>query len=102
MGGIETFVLTAVEPRVKTSVACAVPSMSDRPTAISPKDYARGIGPFLMLMGRSDSMCHEQHARQLLALIPSPHKNLIFYDAEHKLPADYVQDALAWFQEYLK
>jgi YD repeat-containing protein len=104
MGGLETFVLTAVEPRVKVAVACAVPSLADRPTAIAPKDYAQGIAsrPFLMLMGRSDSMCHELHARQLLALIPSPRKNLIFYEAAHKLPTDYVPDAQAWFQEHLK
>ena len=104
MGALQTFILTAVESRIRVSVACVVPSLAGQSTSIAPKDYARGIGnrPFLMLMGRIDPMCHQQHARQLRDLIPGSQKNLILYDAGHKLPTEYVTDALAWFEEYLK
>jgi predicted esterase len=104
MGGFQAFILTAVEPRIRVSVACVVPSLAGQSTSIGPKDYARGIAdrPFLMLMGRTDPMCHHQHANQLLDLIPSTRKNLILFDAGHKLPDRYVNDALTWFQEHLK
>lgn len=104
MGGLQTFILTAVEPRICVSVACVVPSLTDRTTSIAPKDYAQGIGdrPFLMLMGLSDTMCHQQHARQLLDLVPSTRKDLILFDAGHKLPTDYVVDALDWMEEHLR
>ena len=104
MGALQTFILTAVEPRIRVSVACAVPSLAGESTSIAPQDYARGSGdrPFLMLMGREDKMGHPQHAGQLFELIPSVEKDLILFDAGHKLPVDYVTDATAWFDAHLK
>ena len=104
MGGLQAFILTAVEPRVRASVACVTPSLASEPTAIAPDDYARGIGdrPFLMLMGATDGMCHPQHARELLAMIPGKKSKLKFFDAGHKLPVDYVDDAQRWLDAHLK
>ena len=55
MGGWQTFILTAVEPRIRVSIACVVPSLVGQSSPLAPKDYARGIGtrPLLMLMGRT-------------------------------------------------
>jgi len=103
MGGWQTFMLAAVEPRIKVAVACVTPSLAGQATPIAPKDYARGIGerPFLMLMGRDDDMCLPQHANQLLDLIPSSKKDLRWFAAGHRLPADYVPHAVSWFKENL-
>ena len=104
MGGLQAFILTAVEPRIGVTVACAVPSMANEATPIAPADYAQGVDnrPLLMLMGRNDAMCHWQHAEQLLSLVASREKDLKFFDAEHKLPIDYVAAALNWFEVHLK
>ena len=103
MGGVQAFLLTAVDSRIKAAVSCVPPSMAGNSTSISPKDYARGIGerPFLMLMGREDSMCRVEHAEQLLAFIPGNRKQLIFFDAGHKLPTDYVPAAEAWLGRHI-
>ncbi len=103
MGGLEVFLLTAVEERIDVTVACVVPDYGDEDFAILPKHYARGVGdrPFLMLMGRTDSMCPPERARQLRALMPESTSELVFYQAGHQLPAAYVEDALAWFENHL-
>jgi len=103
MGGNQSFSLTAVEPRIKVSVGCAVPASFNDDVVLASMNYARGIGdrPFLMLMGREDPMCTEDQARQLYTLIEGENTGLIFYDAEHKLPRGYVKDAVAWIAKHL-
>ena len=70
---------------------------------ISLYHYARGLKdrPFLMLMGRHDTMCTPRQAETLYDLIPSMQKNLKFYNSAHQLPEDYVRDAAAWFRMFL-
>ncbi len=52
-------------------------------------------------MGRTDTMCPVAHAEELQSLIPSPVKDQIFFDAGHKLPANYVPRAVEWFKQHL-
>ena len=95
MGGFHAFALTAVEPRIKLAVSCVVPVSWSHDVVLAPANYARGVGdrPFCMLMGREDGMCDETQARELYGLIEGRNTNLLFYDAEHKLPVAYVLDA---------
>lgn len=104
MGGLQAFILSAVEPRICATVACVTPSLAGDSTPIAPKDYAGGIvdRPFLMLMGNADGMCRPQHARELLAMIPGDRSKLKFFEAGHKLPVKYVDDARAWLETHLK
>lgn len=122
MGGAMTFLLTAVDERVKTSVACVTPPNSKtlfkmtgmpfspetvlafRLGATSPNNFAHAIGsrPFLMLMAKQDIYYTEEEANQLYQLIPGPTKELRFFDSGHELPVDYVPKATGWFQTHLK
>ncbi|MCA9012379.1 MAG: alpha/beta fold hydrolase [Planctomycetaceae bacterium] len=103
MGGAQTFLLTGVEPRVKVSVACATPADNSKFSSIAPQNFAAEIGqrPFLMLMGRTDTMCPVEKAQALLDLIPAAHKQLMFYEAGHRLPVDYVPQAVKWITTHL-
>ncbi len=103
MGGFQAFALTATEPRVKLAVACAVPTLLCHDVVLSPSNYARGIGdtPFCMLMGRTDGVCGEAHAREIYALIEGPNTELHLYDAGHKLPVEFVADAIAFVAAHL-
>ena len=103
MGGFHAFVLTAMEPRLKASVACVVP-VSWRPDRVlDPASYVRGFGktPFMMIAGTSDELCNEAQARELYALIEGPHTELVFFDSGHQLPAAYVEPAVACLRRHL-
>lgn len=103
MGGVQSFMLTAVEPRIKVSVACAAPSERSALTLWAPQNYARGIGdrPFFMVSGSNDSMCPVDHAKQLFTMIPSSTKDLKFYGGSHKLTPDFVPHAVDWINTHL-
>jgi pimeloyl-ACP methyl ester carboxylesterase len=103
MGGFHAFALTATEPRIKLAVGCVVPVSWSHDVVLAPANYARGIGgrPFSMLMGRQDEMCSEVQARDLYALVKGQNTDIRFYDAGHRLPVDYVQDAVAFISAHL-
>lgn len=104
MGGLMTFYLTGVEPRIKVSVACVTPTVKDNLSVTAPQNFATVIDdrPFLMLMGRTDQFYTVQEGQQLYTLIDSQTKDLIFYDSGHRLPKEYTKKALNWFQTHLK
>jgi dienelactone hydrolase len=105
MGGMDSFYLLSVEPRIKTAVACVPPLLSDGYGPASPIDYSWGIGktPFLMLMGRKDGK--DDYVAKVEAsyhkYIETPNTKLIWYDQGHKLTAIYVPDALDWIKKLL-
>jgi len=103
MGGTQSFLLTSVDSRIKVTVACVTPAMTEKYYPVAPKNYVRGLAgrPFLMLMGRTDELCSEDSAKQLYDLIPSEQKDLTFFESGHKLPKEYIRDAVAWFNKYL-
>ena len=107
MGGIMTFALSGMDPRIKAAVAGVTPIRPMKETIaipIAPMTFAPAIAntPILMLMGRTDSFYSEQDAQQLLALIKSPRKELQFYDSGHRLPPEYAARGVEWLKTYLK
>ena len=104
MGGMDAFYLVSVEPRVKVAVACVPPLLNASYGPASPIDYSWGIGktPFLLLMGRKDEMNDPVRAETSFdKYLKGVNTKLIWYASGHKLPPDYVMDAMAWLKERL-
>jgi len=106
MGGMMAFLLTATEPRIKTTVSCVTWNWKiDNPkyNLIAPHNFAQGIGdrPFLMMMGKKDPILPLDAAERLYRLIEKPSTNLILYDSGHRLPDDYIGESLSWFKLHL-
>ena len=104
MGGMDSFYLLSVEPRIKMAVACVPPLISAGYGPASPIDYSWGIGdtPFLMLMGRQDEMGDPAKVEASYhRYIERSTTKLIWYDKGHKLSEIYVPAALAWVKAHL-
>jgi len=103
MGGTQSFMLTAVEARIKATVACATPTELRPFTLYAPQNHVHGIGdrPFFMVAGHSDTMCPVPNAKELYALIPSSTKDLKFYGGSHKLTPDFVPHAVDWITSHV-
>jgi dienelactone hydrolase len=101
MGGHMTFILGAVEPRVKAVVACVVPATAGMPMAAI--QFARDLGaqPLLMLMGRQDQFYTVEQAQALFDRVPGAAKTLHFFDSGHSLPESYTSEAVDWIRKNL-
>ena len=103
MGGFQAFALTASEPRIKLAAGCVAPVSWSDDVVLAPANYARGLAdrPFCMLIGREDEMCNEAQARELYSIVEGPKTKILFYNAGHRLPVDYVRDAVAFIIAHL-
>ena len=84
-------------------MATALPPEVPLYDPVSPWNYAAGIfQPFLIQAGLQDEASPKKGSEQLLQLIASPMKQLLWYDGDHSLPVAYVPDAVAWFRTHLQ
>lgn len=105
MGGMMAFTLGAVEPRIKTSVACVLPIIKAPHSALAVQNFAPYIQsqPFLMLMGTEDKFNYTtEDAQQLFDFIKSDAKEIKFYKGGHQLPVEWTKRAVEWVNGNLK
>jgi dienelactone hydrolase len=99
LGGMITFYLGAIEPRLKAGVAGLTPAQI--PAMLWPGHVAGHERiPLLMLMGRSDGFYTQPQAQRIFDLIPTQ-KELVWYDVGHRLPEQYAGAAVAWYRRFL-
>jgi dienelactone hydrolase len=104
MGGIMTFILSAVEPRIKVSVACVTPFLKQPEAfAIWPLNFSPHIEgrQFLMMEGSKNIDISVDNADRLYSLINCENKQLLRYKIGFRLPDKHTDDALQWFKNLL-
>ncbi len=103
MGGFHAVSLTAVEPRIKASVGCVVPVTWQEDPLLDPANYVESIAPrpFMMLQGKTDGLCNEEQAHALFSHFNPDTTRLVLYDSGHKLPGEWVNEAIPWLVERL-
>ena len=100
LGGMITFYLGALEPRLKAGIAGLTPAQLI-PAMLWPGHFAgRERIPLLMLMGRTDAFYTQPQAEQIFTLIPTQ-KDIVWYDVGHRLPEQYAGAAATWFRRFL-
>jgi dienelactone hydrolase len=101
-GGMMTFILSAIDPRIRVAVAGLAPQQKI-PDVLLPLNYAPHIGiPFLMMAGRQDSWYTASQVQETENALGSKQKQLVWYDVGHRLPPEYAGAAVAWFRNYLR
>jgi dienelactone hydrolase len=103
LGGLISFNLAALDRRIKVAVPAVTPLMTISP-AIYVGNFAKRSRdiPILVLMGDKDWAYSIADAKQFFSSIPVKTKQLILYDAGHRLPLAYVNDTAEWIAKYLK
>ncbi len=103
MGGFHSVALTAMEPRIKASVAVVVPVSWRKDPILDPANYARGLNdrPLMMLQGKEDGLCNEAQSKELYEQVKGSDTRLELFDSGHKLPLEHVGIAAPWLIERL-
>ncbi|MFC3199398.1 alpha/beta hydrolase family protein [Parapedobacter deserti] len=104
MGGVMTFILSAVDARIDAAVSCVSPIVDVPYLPTGVLNFAPYISetPLLMLMGEKDERNYSVPlARQLHNLIACPNKKLVFFDSGHTLPPEWIYIATNWLAKNL-
>ena len=100
-GGMMTFALSAIDPRIKASVAGLTP-LQRIPDVLMPPLYAPLVrAPLLMIAGRTDAWYTRDQVDRAFASIATKDKKLVWYDVGHRVPEEYAGEATRWFARVL-
>lgn len=112
MGGAMSLLISATDKRVNSVVACVPPvnrpleevkrfdwpiEITNNLKDVTPKFYSQFLNtPTSLIMGRTDPFTSEQVITEFYDDIPLKDKKLIFYEAGHGLPPEYINDVIEW------
>ena len=105
MGGMITFELTSIDPRIKSAVAGLTPLLKEYEfQSFTPSTFASRINTnsFLMFMGNKDDFYSMKEARQLYDMIPIRNKEFVEFNTGHDVTVEYVTMMTDWFDKNLK
>lgn len=100
MGGISAAIASAADRRIAVIVLCVVATMDTMVFPYRPLDLAGALGarPLLVLAGGRDELFPPEQTRQFVESVPGQRRSLVLFDSGHRLPAAYVDTAVAWLR----
>jgi dienelactone hydrolase len=100
IGALMTFILSAVEPRVKTAVAGLLPVARTRDALmgpIAPQTFAGAITtPLLVFVGKRDALSPLDESRAVFDGLASKQKEFVVYETDHRPPPEYAEAVATW------
>jgi dienelactone hydrolase len=104
MGGLITFGLTSLDPRIKSAIAGLTPIWKETEfQPVMPYTFASRVqcNSFLMFVGNRDRVYTMKDAYQLYELIPINQKEFVEYEVDHRPPVEYAEKVTDWFLKNL-
>ncbi len=103
MGGTVTFILTALDERIKTAATGVAVVYGNEYSLVNAYNFTPRIKtkPVLMIMGDIDRYYTPQTAKQLFSSIGGGQNHLIIFEGGHKVPASYISTIADWFEKDL-
>jgi dipeptidyl aminopeptidase/acylaminoacyl peptidase len=103
MGGLMSVYLTALEPRVRATVACVTALSNPWFYPLTSLNFAAAIRnrPVLVLAGRQDQLIPVESTERFVDLIGHS-SELVLFDSGHRLPNEYIDRTLRWLTGHLR
>ena len=99
MGAQMSLLLASLEPSVDSVLAMVPPYVGSPTSPVAPRVHVDKINTakVLWLAGNDDPHSKQEQTQETFDLIASPDKTLTWYDAGHRLPPEYLEAALTFF-----
>jgi dienelactone hydrolase len=99
MGAQISLLLASFEPRVNTVVAMVPPFVGSPTSPVAPRVHVQRItdAKVLWLAGSNDPHSERSRTQETFDQIASTNKTLTWFDAGHRLPPEFLDTALSFF-----
>jgi dienelactone hydrolase len=99
MGAQMSLLLASFEPSVSAIVAMVPPYVREPNSPVAPRAHVQRItdASVLWLAGTDDRHSDQSETQATFDLIKSPNKVLVWFDAGHRLPSEFLDTALSFF-----
>jgi dienelactone hydrolase len=100
-GGMMTFAIAAMDPRVKVAIAGLAP-LQNVPDVLLPTNFASHVTvPFVMFAATNDTWYRRDQVTAAFNAIAAKDKRLVWYDGGHRPPPEYAALAVQLFRRVL-
>ncbi|RBP49910.1 alpha/beta hydrolase family protein [Arenicella xantha] len=99
MGAQMSLLLASLEPSVTTVLAMVPPYVESAISPVAPRVHVPAISKakVLWLAGRDDPYSSKDQTEQTFEQIGSQDKTVVWFDSGHRLPPDFIEVALSFF-----
>jgi predicted esterase len=104
MGAQMSLLLASFEPQINKVLVMVPPYVGSSTSPVAPRVHLHRIrdAEVLWLAGSKDPYSNSEQTQQTFDTITSQHKTLTWFDAGHRLPAEFVSTAQSFLHSTTK